>query len=135
MLPCYVLSPFTLCNPKQPCKARAFKRVAVLGPLFYAPVAAYAAVGPSLAAAELRRLLSSRHFQAALKFYLATATTLVATVLLMEYVPAVRSSVPIFGFTTVCLTCQDRVEATVDKVGLHHAGHALEHQFVWSLGW
>lgn len=61
-------------------------------------------------------MLASRMFQTALKLLFATGSVLLATVLLMAYVPVVASSVPIFGYAAVVLCFQPRVEATVDQV-------------------
>jgi hypothetical protein len=55
--------------------------------------------------------------QASLKLLLSTGSVLLATILLMAYIPAVASSVPIFGYAAVVLCFQPRVEATVDQVG------------------
>jgi hypothetical protein len=61
-------------------------------------------------------MLSSRAFQASFKLLLTTGFVLVATILLMVYIPAVAHSVPIFGYAAVVLCFQPRVEATVDSV-------------------
>ncbi|WIA30100.1 hypothetical protein OEZ86_000195 [Tetradesmus obliquus] len=63
-----------------------------------------------------RGMLASRSFQAGAKLLLASGSVLVLTILLMVYDVRVRSLAPIFGFTSVCLSMQERVEATTDKV-------------------
>lgn len=63
-------------------------------------------------------MLASRTFQAAIKLLLSAASVLLTTMLLMVYIPAVASSVPIFGYAAVVLCFQPRVEATVDQVGM-----------------
>lgn len=68
--------------------------------------------------ADFLCLLQSRAFQAGFKLYLAAGSTLGVTVLLMAYDPRIRSVVPMFGYTSVCLSMQERVEATTDKVKL-----------------
>lgn len=70
----------------------------------------------SLCSAGFQALLRSRAFQAGLKLYLAAASALVVTMLMMAHNPKIRSIVPMFGFTSVCLSMQERVEATTDKV-------------------
>lgn len=84
-----------------------------------------------LCPAGLRRLLLSRTFQAGMKLYLAMGSTLVVTMVLMAYVPAVRDVAPIFGFTSVCLSMQERVEATADKVRCGNA--SVYNQPPWSM--
>ncbi|KAF6265205.1 hypothetical protein COO60DRAFT_1623901 [Scenedesmus sp. NREL 46B-D3] len=61
-------------------------------------------------------MLASRSFQAGAKLLLATGSALALTMLLMAYDVRVRSLAPIFGFTSVCLSMQERVEATTEKV-------------------
>ncbi|KAF8069573.1 ANTR6 [Scenedesmus sp. PABB004] len=61
-------------------------------------------------------LLRSRHVQAGLKLYLVAGSTMLATLVLLAYMPRIRSAAPIFGFTTACISMQPRVEATADKV-------------------
>lgn len=48
--------------------------------------------------------------------YLAAGSVLLATLLLMAYDVQIRSLNPLFGYTSVCLSMQERVEATTDKV-------------------
>lgn len=65
----------------------------------------------------MKDLLASRMAQASLKLLWSTGSVLLTTILLMAYIPAVASSVPIFGYAAVVLCFQPRVEATVDQVG------------------
>jgi hypothetical protein len=67
-------------------------------------------------ATGVQKMLASRTFQAPMKLLLAAGVVLVATILLMLYVPAAAHSVPIFGHAAVVLCFQPRVEATVDSV-------------------
>jgi hypothetical protein len=67
--------------------------------------------------AALRAALADAGVQAALKFFLATATVLVLTLALSASDPLVRGAQPIFGFVATCVAMQPRVEATADKVG------------------
>jgi hypothetical protein len=62
-----------------------------------------------------QQLLASRTFQSGVKLLLSTGAVLLATILLMAYIPAVAHSVPIFGYAAVVLCFQPRVEATVDQ--------------------
>jgi hypothetical protein len=67
-------------------------------------------------------MLASRHFQANCKLLTVSCAALVGTLLLMAYVPPVRAVVPIFGYAAVCLSFQDRLEATVEKVSAAAGG-------------
>ena len=73
-----------------------------------------------MSSADLIQLLKSRMFQAGFKLFLAAGSCLIATILLMVTDPRVRTVAPIFGFTSVCLSMQERVEATTERVS-----HAL----------
>lgn len=63
-------------------------------------------------------MLGSRNFQAGVKLLLATGSVLLATMLLIFYVPVAAHSMPIFGYAAVVLCFQQRVEATVEQVCL-----------------
>eukprot|EP00878_Enallax_costatus_P009280 GHUV01009699.1.p1 GENE.GHUV01009699.1~~GHUV01009699.1.p1 ORF type:complete len:818 (+),score=254.15 GHUV01009699.1:1908-4361(+) len=65
---------------------------------------------------EFKQLVKSRMFQAGFKLLIAAGSCLIATILLMVTDIRVRSVVPIFGFTSVCLSMQERVEATTERV-------------------
>lgn len=82
----------------------------------------------------VRDLLASRTFQAAIKLLLSAASVLLTTMLLMVYIPAVGSSVPIFGYAAVVLCFQPRVEATVDQVGMPACTVRLDWK-VWAVSY